>query len=235
LKVKAKYRNLITRGDYRQYVGPRRAWRSKGALQFMLCTSLGIQPHHDFLDIGCGSLRAGRWFIPYLNRGKYHGLEPMVEAVDLGLEQEVGRRFAETKRPVFWHNDTFSLDGSFSRQFDMMLCHAVMIHIAKPDLERLFDMVRKYLKPKGLFIGNYQVGKDDFKKQVATYPEIARYRKSTIRLLLMQRDLGYTELPLKDYNHRCRWFVTGRELTDSEMMLVRNVNQVWASMRKKGL
>lgn len=232
LKVKPKYQRLIEKGDYRHYVGPRWAWHNKGALQFLLCTSLGLRWRHDFLDIGCGSLRAGRWFIPYLNPGKYHGIEPNVKMVDLGIEREVGTELVEVKRPVFWHNDTFSLDSSFNRQFDMMLCHAVMIHISKPDLERLFNVVAKHLKPSGLFIGNYHIG-HDFQKQAATYPEIARYRRSTIRLLLSERDLTYTELPLRDYNPRCRWFTVGRKPSDSEMMLVRNINQWWAVARKR--
>lgn len=232
MKIKPKYQRLIEKGDYRHYVGPRWAWNTKGALQFLLCTSLGLRWHHDFLDIGCGSLRAGRWFIPYLNPGKYRGIEPVRAMVDLGLEREIGSELEKQKRPSFWHNDAFSLD-SFDRQFDMMLCHAVMIHIAKPDLGRLFDMVKEHLKPDGLFIGNYQIGKNDFSKPEAVYPEITRYHKTTIIAMLGFRDLTYTELPLRDYNHSCRWFTVGRELSDSEMVLVRNVNQWWSVVRKR--
>lgn len=232
LKVKAKYQRLIEKGHYRHYVGPRWAWHDKGALQFLLCTSLGLRWHHDFLDIGCGSLRAGRWFIPYLNPGKYHGIEPNNKVVNLGWRQEIGEELEEQKRPDFWHNDTFDL-GSFDRQFNMMLCHAVMIHIAKPDLGRLFNMVKKHLKSDGLFVGNYQIGKRDFGKPEAVYPEITRYHKSTIRAMLAERGLLYNELPLRDYNPSCRWFTVGRDLDDSEMMLVRNVNQWWSVTRKR--
>ena len=42
------------------------------------------------LDIGCGSLRAGRLFIPYLLPGHYYGLEPEKWVVDEAIKNEIG-------------------------------------------------------------------------------------------------------------------------------------------------
>ncbi|MFP8873463.1 MAG: hypothetical protein VCB42_02780, partial [Myxococcota bacterium] len=61
---------------YTAYVGPPRDYDSMGATQFRLLCTLGLREHHRLLDFGCGSLRAGRFLIPYLKPGHYHGVEP---------------------------------------------------------------------------------------------------------------------------------------------------------------
>ena len=61
---------------YRAYVGPPEDYDLVAAMTFNLLTTLGLRQHHSLLDVGCGSLRIGRLLIPYLNRGKYFGIEP---------------------------------------------------------------------------------------------------------------------------------------------------------------
>ena len=220
--------------NFRKHVGPIEIYHQKGMLQFLICLALGLQRDDDFLDIGCGSLRAGRWFIPYLNEGRYCGLEAARRVTRAAIGAEIDRNLVEQKRPSFSYNAAFDL-SSFDRNFDMMLCHAVMIHIAKPDLVRLFDAVAGYLKPSGLFIGNYQVGKD-FKRPLAKYPQITRYRPTTIMALLEARGLKYTPLELVDLNRKTRWFVaspTEFELPSDKLKLVKNINGLWRVLRKK--
>ena len=59
---------------YTAFVGRADQYDFMGATQFRLLTTLGLREHHAVLDFGCGSLRAGRLLIPYLNEGRYHGL-----------------------------------------------------------------------------------------------------------------------------------------------------------------
>lgn len=220
--------------NFRKHVGPIEIYHQKGMLQFLICLALGLQRDDDFLDIGCGSLRAGRWFIPYLNEDRYCGLETVRRVTRAAIGREIGRDLVEQKRPSFAYNATFDL-SPFDRGFDMMLCHAVMIHIAKPDLVRLFDAVAALLKSSGLFVGNYQVGKD-FKRPVAKYPQITRYRPSTIMALLEARGLKYTPLELVDLNRKTRWFVaspTEFELLSDKLKLVKNIDGLWRVLRKK--
>ena len=62
--------------DYRSYVGPTHQYDLIGAAQFALLYALGLREHHRLLDIGCGSLRAGRMLISYLAPGGYTGVDP---------------------------------------------------------------------------------------------------------------------------------------------------------------
>lgn len=49
--------------DYRAFVGPPAKYDVMGALQLSVLTSLGLRQEHKLLDVGCGSLRAGRFFL----------------------------------------------------------------------------------------------------------------------------------------------------------------------------
>src|SRR2546430_11931379 len=91
---------------YRAYVGPPEDYDLIAAMTFNLLTTLGLRQHHSLLDIGCGSLRIGRLLIPYLNRGKYLGIEPAEWLVVEGIKQELGGTVVSTKPPTFFFTDS---------------------------------------------------------------------------------------------------------------------------------
>ena len=92
--------------QYRAYVGPPEDYDLVAAMAFNLLTTLGLRQHHSLLDIGCGSLRIGRLLIPYLNRGKYFGVEPNEWLVDEGIRRELGETLVQIKRPTFFFSDS---------------------------------------------------------------------------------------------------------------------------------
>src|SRR5437879_12824633 len=85
---------------YRAYVGPPEDYDLIAAMTFNLLTTLGLRQHHSLLDVGCGSLRIGRLLIPYLNRGKYFGVEPAEWLVAEGIKQELGETVRSEERRV---------------------------------------------------------------------------------------------------------------------------------------
>src|SRR5512143_3978771 len=84
--------------QYRAYVGPPEDYDLIAAMTFNLLTSLGLRQHHSVLDVGCGSLRIGRLLIPYLNAGRYTGIEPERWLVEEGIRRETGRDQVWLKR-----------------------------------------------------------------------------------------------------------------------------------------
>lgn len=60
-------------------------WRQKRNLQRSFLLASGLQPSHQLLDIGCGTLRGGIPLIDYLEKGNYVGLEPRKKALDEAL------------------------------------------------------------------------------------------------------------------------------------------------------
>lgn len=63
------YRDALARGRHRDIVGGR--WEETGRIQMQLLLDAGLQPHHQLLDIGAGSLRLGCKAVPYLAPNHY--------------------------------------------------------------------------------------------------------------------------------------------------------------------
>ena len=102
---------------YRSFVGLPEAYDLVGANQLNLLTYLGLRENHTLLDIGCGSLRAGKLFLPYLLPERYFGIEPEKRLIEEGVKNEVGEDMIRIKKPRFEHDDNFTL-GVFGRKFD---------------------------------------------------------------------------------------------------------------------
>src|SRR3984893_18959417 len=92
--------------QYRAYVGPPEDYDLVAAMTFNLLTTLGLRQHHSLLDVGCGSLRIGRLLIPYLNRGKYFGVEPNEWLVEQGIKRELGEALVQIKSPRCFFTDS---------------------------------------------------------------------------------------------------------------------------------
>jgi len=94
---------------YRSAVGPPDKYDIIGALQFCVLVNLGLREYHKLLDIGCGSLRGGRLFVPYLSKGHYFGLEPDSLLVRDGIKNELGGSILIVKAPQFVYSEMFDL------------------------------------------------------------------------------------------------------------------------------
>ena len=102
---------------YRAYVGPPADYDLIAGQTLGLLFAAGLRETHTLLDLGCGSLRAGRLLIPYLRPGHYYGIEPNRWLVDEGIARELGADLVARKRPTFRYVDDFSA-GGFGTRFD---------------------------------------------------------------------------------------------------------------------
>jgi SAM-dependent methyltransferase len=150
-----------TGADYRAHVGPAEAYDVLGALQFNLLTALGLREDHTLLDIGCGSLRGGRLFIPYLLPGHYFGVEPAAAVVEQGLERELGGSIVAVKRPHFSYDADFRLDV-FGVQFDFVLAQSVFSHVAPQQIRACLSAAREVMRSGALFAASYEAGDRDY-------------------------------------------------------------------------
>ena len=113
---------------YRAYVGPPEDYDLIAAMTFNLLTTIGLRQHHSLLDIGCGSLRIGRLLIPYLNRGKYFGVEPNQWLVEEGIRREVGESLVEIKRPTFFFSKSPNAIVEANTSFDFAVAQSIFSH-----------------------------------------------------------------------------------------------------------
>ena len=112
---------------HRAYVGPPEKYDLMAAMQFNLLTLLGLREHHFLLDVGCGSLRAGKLLIPYLLPSHYFGIEPERWLVEEGIKNELGHEIVRIKKPVFGFDRHFDC-GVFGQTFDFVIAQSVFSH-----------------------------------------------------------------------------------------------------------
>lgn len=168
-------RNLaIGSRDYRAFVGPPEKYDIVAAMQFNLLTHLGLREDHFLLDIGCGSLRAGRLFIPYLLAGHYYGMEPEKWCLEEGIERELGAQIVEIKKPVFSHDADFSLTF-FGRQFDFLIAQSIFSHAAPGQVERCLSQARQVMTATSLFAATFVCGEESYSGSSWVYPGCITY------------------------------------------------------------
>lgn len=179
---------------YKSFVGPVGSYDTMAAHQFSLLTWLGLREHHYLLDIGCGSLRAGKLFIPYLLPRRYFGIEPEQRLIDAAIDHEIGADLIRVKSPSFSNDANFTLTV-FERKFDFILAQSIFTHAAKSQIERCFSQAKMVMNPKTIFVATYLAGESDYKGDSWVYPSVVSYRPDYFRALGLQYGLACHELP----------------------------------------
>jgi SAM-dependent methyltransferase len=159
---------------HRKFVGPPEKYDLATAGQFSLLAALGLREDHTLLDIGCGSLRGGRLFIPYLAPEKYFGIEPEQWLIDQGIAAEVGRDLANIKKPAFSNDSNFTLT-IFSRTFDFMLAQSIFSHATQKQIRRCLTEAKKALAPTGIFAATFFAGDTNYEGDDWVYPGLVYY------------------------------------------------------------
>ncbi len=195
---------------YTAYVGPPDQFDLMGATQFRLLCTLGLREHHRLLDFGCGSLRAGRLFIPYLLPGHYSGLEPNRWLVEDAVEREVGADLLRIKRPVLLHHDTFTC-GEFGTTFDYVLAQSIFSHCGRDLVARVLGEFAACMSDDAIAAVTFVHAADpaaECRDSGWIYPGIVRYQLATIAALL--RDAGFHATAIPWHHPRQTWYVLSK-------------------------
>ena len=169
--------------DHRWFVGPVDQYDRSAALQFSLLTCLGLREHHTLLDIGCGSLRAGRLFIPYLLAGNYYGIEPEQWLVEAAAQSEIGRDLVRIKRPTFRYEADFTL-SAFGRQFDYLIAQSIFSHASEAQIRRCLSEAKKVMLPTSVFAATFREGSANYAGSEWVYPGCSTYRREHFAALV---------------------------------------------------
>ncbi len=146
---------------YRAYVGPPDDYDLIAAMAFNLLTTLGLRQHHSLLDVGCGSLRIGRLLIPYLNRGKYFGVEPNKWLVKEGIKREIGEALLEIKRPTFFFSDSPETIAQAKGPFAFALAQSIFSHCGLDLIKNWLSAISNSLAEDGALIATFLPGEED--------------------------------------------------------------------------
>jgi SAM-dependent methyltransferase len=203
---------------YRSYVGSPEDYDLLGATQFTLLLAAGLRETHRMVDVGCGSLRAGRLFIPYLRPGHYFGVEPNRWLVEEGIKHELGDDIVRVKRPTFRFVEDFSL-SAFGVDFDFALAHSVFSHtypdLALTGLRGIAEALAPQGKLFGTFIENFAEGEPSTGGSGWLYPGCVIYAWEEMQGLIEESGLVARRI---DWIHpRQSWFVAAHPSAESEI------------------
>ena len=191
--------------NYRSFVGADDLFDVVGASQFDVLTNLGLREHHWLLDIGCGSLRAGRLFIPYLLPGHYFGIEPNRWLIEEAIIHEVGHSLIEIKRPVFNYDNNFSL-SNLGRKFDFLLAQSIFTHASHSQITRCLSEASRVMHDSSVFVATFDKGQEDYSGKDWVYPGYVTYRPVTMERMIAEQGLTFKTLKLSwAFSDRHTW------------------------------
>jgi len=173
---------------YRAFVGPPERYDLVGALQFNLLTYLGLRDTHYLLDIGCGSLRAGKLYICYLLPGRYYGIEAKRWLVEDGIKYEIGADAIRIKKPNFSYDSSFNL-SQFNRKFDFLIAQSIFTHSPPYIISKCLDEAKKVMLPSSIFAVNFLEGDKNYCGESWVYPDSITYTTNFLTNLV--KDKGF--------------------------------------------
>lgn len=201
-------------GDhYRAWVGPARRYDLAAAIQVTLLLGAGLRETHRLVDVGCGSLRAGRLLIPYLRPGNYFGVEPNQWAVEEGIKNELGGDLIRIKKPNFRFVDDFSV-SSFGAEFDFGLAQSVFSH-TYPDMTLAgLKGIAEALAPNGKLFANFLEGRSNNEGSGWLYPGCTSYTWEEMQQLIEESGLVARRL---NWVQRFTWFVAAHPSAEQDI------------------
>jgi len=217
----------LTPGDrhYRAFIGPPDRFDFMSATQFSLLFALGLRENHRVLDFGCGSLRLGRLLIPFLQEGRYFGIEPETWLIEDALDRELGRDVLRIKHPAFSPDNGFDC-RVFRETFEFIVAQSILTHTG-PDLVRRFlASAAESLAAEGLLVFSYSRSDDPRATLPGDgwhYPQCVGYTE--IQMLSLLAEAGIHGRAIPWYHPGARWIAASRNSArlpkPSQLLLLR--------------
>ena len=183
--------------DHRQMVGGK--WEELGSLQFNFLKDRGLKPNDTLCDVACGSFRAGRLFIEYLEPGNYLGIDKQAELIREGREKEVGESLWIDKRPEIVLSDRFEF-SKFSKQPNYAIANSLFTHLSSNDVKLCLSSLKEIAAPNCKFYATYfQTDVKVFHVHSSHSSRRFEYTKS--QMLKFGRSTGWRADYIGNWNH----------------------------------
>lgn len=203
---------------YRAYVGPPEDFDLIAATTFNLLTTLGLRQQHSLLDVGCGSLRIGRLLIPYLNKGKYFGIEPNEWLVKEGIKREIGETLVQIKDPTFFFSDSPTTLSRAGVRFDFAVAQSIFSHCGLDLIAQWLSGISQSLVETGALVATFLPSEQDSTRTGWIYPECVNFRLSTLKNLATEANLRFDVLNWK--HPRQQWALFAKPKFNAEWFSV---------------
>tara|TARA_B110001452_G_scaffold17570_1_gene14248 strand:- start:207 stop:1148 length:942 start_codon:yes stop_codon:yes gene_type:complete len=125
--------------------------------------SFGMTKESTVLEVGCGTLRAGRSLISDdLAPGHYYGIESNKTSLAIGVHLYLGLWAAAEQKPNFATTGPFDL-GVFGKKFDLVIARSAWTHASLTQIEAMLASFVDVARPGSKLIVSYWNSPDDNK------------------------------------------------------------------------
>ena len=152
--VPKRYHRHFDPDWHRHTIGNVPLWEHLGGLQFDYLVDHGLKPEHYFLDVGCGPLRGGIKFIPYLETGHYFGVDKNRDQIEETRRIEIPRNNLSSKRPTVVVMEDFGFER-LNQTFDFALAQSVFTHLPLNSIIRCLVNMDRVLVDGGRFYATF--------------------------------------------------------------------------------
>lgn len=163
-----------------------------GQLQFDFLKQKGLLPDDRLLDLGCGTLRFGRYVIPYLDDGMYTGVDISDEMIEAARATVETAGLAE-KSPTIIQNADLTFSENLPKH-DYIIANSVMTHLLGKDIKQCFEHIHRVLKDDGVF---YTTFFDTKQRPLVAYA----YKPEQMVAWAAEYGLDARVLPRAEYDH----------------------------------
>jgi hypothetical protein len=185
---------------HRGYVGG--LWEEIGTAQFAFMVRLGLTPQDTLVDVACGSLRAGRLFVPYLEPGHYLGLDHHAWLIEAGLKHEIPDLLRRDKQPEFVVSDRFEF-RKFRNHPNFGIANSLFSHLTKADILLCLRNLKPHMQPGGRFFATF-VPKSFLPADYANpgrSDDIAAFRYDAEEILALGRETSWEGKYIGQWGH----------------------------------
>jgi SAM-dependent methyltransferase len=149
----------IKAGAHRKWVGGH--WDDHGQRQLDFLVAHGLRPEARFLDVGCGSFRAGRHLVDFLLPGHYYGIDANQSVMQAGYDFELSDS-QRARLPVENLRASDRFDVDFGVEFDVAIAQSVFTHISLNHVRLCLYRVALVTRPGGKFYTTFNEQPKDF-------------------------------------------------------------------------
>ena len=146
-----KYKNIkVSSGNYKKFLGGGdEFWKQRGEFQLHLLKFFGLKSHNKLADIGCGPLRAGSYFIEYLDSNMYFGFDSNKDFINISKSIIENNILLNSKKPSVKYIEDFKLNFD---DYDFVILFSVLNHCDSITRKKFFSTILKRKKSVRIFV-----------------------------------------------------------------------------------